>query len=173
LLGGSEKASLGSLCRALFDRFEFPSNCKVHKTNVPEFDEKNTFNRGDENRACDAAIFWNRLPIHGVIVQGRKQGCVKKHYGTSKAESPLCRKRVASLFLQTFCSKNNLTIGKKFNDLKFEKDDEQIIYKVLKERCIKHSPFYGHLHKEMKNKLRSELHQKESLLSRKDEFNIV
>ena len=70
LLGGSEKASLGSLRRALFDRFDFLSNCKVHKTDVPEFDGKNMFNRGDENRACDAAIFWNRLPIHGVIVQG-------------------------------------------------------------------------------------------------------
>jgi hypothetical protein len=100
---------------------------------------------------------------------------VKKHYGTAKAESPLCRKRVASLFLQTFCNKNDLTIGKQYNDLIFEKDDNPLIYKLLKERCIKNSPFYGHLHKEMKNKLRtSELpHPKEILLSRKDEFNLV
>ena len=100
---------------------------------------------------------------------------MKKHYGTAKAESPLCRKRVASLFLQTFCSKNDLTVGKKFNDLMLEKGDNPLIYKLLKERCIKHSLFYNHLHKEMNNKLRtSELvHQKEILLSRKDEFNLV
>ena len=101
---------------------------------------------------------------------------MKKHYGTAKAESPLCRKRMASLFLQTFCSKNDLTVGNKFNDLILEKGDNPLIYKLLKERCIKHSLFYSHLHKEMNNKLRtSELivHQKEILLSRKDEFNLV
>ena len=71
LLGGNgnENASLDSLRRALFDRFEFTSNCMVKKSFV-DFDGKNMFNRGDENRACDAAIFWNCLPNHGVIVQG-------------------------------------------------------------------------------------------------------
>ena len=100
---------------------------------------------------------------------------MKKHYGTAKAESPLCRKRVASLFLQTFCIKNDLTIGKKINDPILEKGDNPLIYKLLKERCKKHSLFYSHLHKEMNNKLRTSelIHQKEILLSRKDEFNLV
>ena len=72
IVGGAKQTSLNSVQRALFDRFEFTSkNVRLHQTLLQDIDEKmNIFTKGDETRACDAAIFWNSLPIHGVIVQG-------------------------------------------------------------------------------------------------------
>ena len=80
LMGGAKQASLDSLHRSLFGRFGFPSdNIKLCKTQQ-DFDEKSGFSKGDEIRACDAAIFWNRLPLHGVIVQGKSKSNLFFHH---------------------------------------------------------------------------------------------
>ena len=103
---GSPQADEESLARAFFTRFGFTKNVELWTTNTTsgdkiksrenkecngeDFDDKEFSVKGQ--LACDASIFWNKNQVHGVIVDGRKQGCIKKHFGTPKAESVLCRK---------------------------------------------------------------------------------
>ena len=51
-------------------------------------------------------------------MNGRKQGCIKKHFGTSKAESVLCSKQTAEYFLQVFCEQFKNDIIENYQDLK-------------------------------------------------------
>ncbi len=93
---GSKQFNKESLKRALFERFSLNQNeIKIEATKEPFGHEKQ-----DEKSACDASIYWNAGGYHGAVVKGRKLGCIKKHFGTPKAESDLCRKRIAHLFLQ-------------------------------------------------------------------------
>ena len=105
--------------RAFFTRFDFPEivevwTCKGHE-----------FIKGQAS--CDSSIFWNKNQIHGVIVNGKKQGCIKKHFGTSKAESDICRKRISQLFYKSFQN--------------YFKNDIRT-YEDLKSECTLRSPFY-------------------------------
>ena len=65
----------------------------------------------------------------------------------------------------------------KLKNAGLQKRKEMLIYKELKNYCINSSPFYGHLHKEMKSKLdeskKTRQNEGVTFLSRKDEFNIV
>ena len=109
--------------------------------------------------ACDASIFWNKNGIHGVIVNGRKQGCVKKHFGTPRAESALCRKQIARQFYVKF--------QRQFD----EKKDVISTYADLKALCQKMSTFHG---KSRENLLKLKLiHEKSATTkNKKNEFKI-
>ena len=106
--------------RAFFTRFEFPENVEVWPCKGHEFIKGQA--------SCDSSIFWNKNQIHGVIVNGKKQGCIKKHFGTSKAESEVCRKRISQFFYKSFQNY-------------FKKDI--ITYEDLKNECSLRSPFYA------------------------------
>ena len=145
---GNPQTSLESIERALFTRFGLHPNVKLAKTKL-------NFHHDKDELACDASLFWNPLTT-GVIVQGRKQGCIKKHYGTQKAQSPLCRKAIAVAF-----------------KTKFEKwvDFEEIkTYKGLKAKCRELSNFYLPL----QNKLSEKFEKLQMIKSaEKDEFLLV
>ena len=130
---GHKQTCLGSVKRALFSRFGFPENeielCKTL--------EKFEFESTEEEQSCDASIFWNGNGNHGVVVQGKKLGCIKKHFGTAKAQSPICRLQIAQNFLKNLGDP----------DAKFE------TYQDLKNNCAKKSSFYTELHAEMSEKL--------------------
>ena len=143
---GNSQTSLESLNRALFTRFDSDNqNITLAKTDLNFHHDK-----GHE-LSCDASLFWNPL-TNGVIVQGRKQGCVKKHYGTSKAQSQLCRKAIAVAFKTKFESE--------FGGIK--------TYQGLKTKCRQSSDFYLPLYNALNEKLKSKYEQKE-----KDEFSLI
>merc|ERR1712004_878698 len=127
---GNSQTSLESLNRALFTRFDLDNqNVTLAKTEL-------NFHHDKDELSCDASLFWNPL-TNGVIVQGRKQGCVKKHYGTAKAESPLCRKRIASSFAKLFCSSNNENSTSQNNFISFSVKKEQTEKPTISCRILK------------------------------------
>lgn len=139
IIVGDPQANLDSLQRAFFSRFDFQPNVEISKTKL-------VFADGCHDAAlisCDSSIFWNVHGLHGVIVEGRKQGCVKKHWGTSRAQSPLCRLNLARKFLQ-------ITEGQETN------------YQKLKTDCLQKSHFdYEKRLNEMKAKLNKKQKQSE------------
>ena len=109
------------------------------------------YDKGHE-LSCDASLFWNPL-ANGVIVQGRKQGCIKKHYGTTKAQSQLCRKAIAVAFKR-----------------KFEKDFEGIkTYQGLKAKCRQSSDLYLPLYDVLNEKFKLNNSERKE----KDEFSLI
>ena len=78
--------------------------------------------------------------VHGVIVNGRKQGCIKKHFGTSKAESVLCRKQIAEYFQKLFCEHFKNDFIENYQDLKNICCEKSPFWKRadLKEKLFKH-----------------------------------
>ena len=143
---GNSQTSLESLNRALFTRF----NSDNQNITLAKTDLNFHYDKGHE-LSCDASLFWNPS-TNGVIVQGRKQGCVKKHYGTSKAQSQVCRKAIAVAFKTKFESE--------FGGIK--------TYQGLKTKCRQSSDFYLPLHNALNEKLKSNYEQKE-----KDGFSLI
>ena len=143
---GNSQTSLESLNRALFTRFDLDNqNVTLAKTEL-------NFHHDKDELSCDASLFWNPL-TNGVIVQGRKQGCIKKHYGTTKAQSQLCRKAIAVAFKR-----------------KFEKDFEGIkTYQGLKAKCRQSSDFYLPLYDVLNEKFKLNNSERKE----KDEISLI
>jgi tRNA-specific adenosine deaminase 1 len=125
---GSDQFCWQSVSRALFDRFGRKASLEIEQTTVDFADGPKAKNR-PLSLACDASIFYYNQ-IQGVIVQGRKQGCIKKHFGTTKAQSPLCRKAIGLAFTDL--------LGQKMNNLNVE----GCTYSELKAKCREQSCFY-------------------------------
>ena len=147
---GHSQANVNSVKRALFDRFDKSDEKLSIYKNVRTFPG---IKPGDSVLSSDSSIFWTPS-LHGVIVKGRKQGCVKKHYGTPKAESPICRKNMAKRFLEILwpflCDKVKKD---EFNEKVQFISTSNMTYQTLKNYCLKLSPEYETLHKEMEIKL--------------------
>ena len=83
---------LQSLDRALFQRLE-TEKVQLHSSTVPF-----KFAKNDGLRPCRNSIAYNIHALNVVVVEGRKQGVVKKHFNTDKAAVAICRKNMARKF---------------------------------------------------------------------------
>lgn len=149
---GSEQANVDSLRRAFFTRF---SSGRTFEKEAEILISKNQeFSKG--HSACDASIFWNKNDVHGVIVNGRKLGCVKKHFGTPRAESALCRKQIAQKFYVKFKHK-------------LHEKEAVSKYGDLKDLCRKMSPFHLKCRETL---LKLKLIKEDQCSNKKNEFKI-
>ena len=78
-------------------------------------------------RPCRASISWNTRGLHAVVVDGRKQGVIKKHFGTEKACVAICRKNMARKFVKILLAKHNPNI--------LPRSEGPVSYAALKEKC--------------------------------------
>lgn len=83
---------LQSLDRALFKRLD-SDKVQLHSSTVPF-----RFQKKDSLRPCRNSIAYNTHALNVVVVEGRKQGVVKKHFNTDKAAVAICRKNMARKF---------------------------------------------------------------------------
>ena len=77
-------------------------------------------------RPCRASISWNTKGLHAVVVDGRKQGVIKKHFGTEKASVAISRKNIASKFVKIFAN---------YNPNILPRSEGPASYAALKEKC--------------------------------------
>ena len=77
-------------------------------------------------RPCRASISWNTRGLHAVVVDGRKQGVIKKHFGTEKACVAICRKTMASKFVK---------ISANYNPNILPHSEGPVSYTALKDKC--------------------------------------
>ena len=70
----------------------------VHATSVFEFGHR----EAAELTACDRSIAHHRYGLDEVVTDGRKQGTVKKFFGTEKSRAKICRLEIAKSILKLF-----------------------------------------------------------------------
>lgn len=89
-----------SLSRPLFQRLhnntKSPDTVKLYSSKKVPF----RFGKdGGGSRPCRCSIAYNSLGLHQILVDGRKQGIVKKHFNTEKASLTTCPKTTAAKFV--------------------------------------------------------------------------
>ena len=88
---GSDQFSHDALKRALFDRIDCSTPVPIHSSKSVPF----VFAKMDAKRPSPCSIAFNVTGLHEVVVDGRKQGIIKKHSNTIKAAAQISRLKTA------------------------------------------------------------------------------
>lgn len=109
---GSEQFNLESVNRSLFSRFNDNENLLsqiplVHSNihfQYSKNDGSKTELKDAELIACSSNIAYaqshGQLILHEVLVDGRKQGITKKHFGTPRSRVSICRLNISKRFVE-------------------------------------------------------------------------
>ena len=109
---GSDQFNAESVNRSLFSRFNDHENVLrriplVHSNIHFQFSKSGgskTELKVEELIACSSNIAYaqagGQLILHEVLVDGRKQGITKKHFGTPKSRVSICRLNISKRFLE-------------------------------------------------------------------------
>ncbi len=137
----SPSASEDSLLRALARRAEglSPSGPGIHTVRDVEFG----FHKKDGLSPTPCSIVYTAspdfTPTSGhfeVCVDGRRQGCVRRHFGTSRAMLKCCRRQVAEEFLSYLRSVGRESLPDRLAKVA---DKEQVTYGELKALSREHT----------------------------------
>ena len=161
---GSDQFNVESLQRCLFDRFL--EGCKGPLSQIPllHTNVKFQFGRthaGQVKSINDAGLFAcsnsivhsqcdDELVLHEVMVDGRKQGIIKKYFGTPKARVNICRLNLANRYARLL---RQIHLGCDTRECTFCDflKDEMVNYRDLKLRCQNQSSWYkNHIEKFVK-----------------------
>ena len=96
----SELYNQKALDRALKNRFPRDENLMHDVTICQGKSKHDEFVKSDSLQSSPCSIIFSKFSLTEVSVEGRKEGCIKKHFGTIKSRVAICRKSCSERYLK-------------------------------------------------------------------------
>ena len=149
LIFGSDQLNLQSVYRSLYSRFTNQDNVlepiPIIKSTIPFQYAKEDKLETSKIIPCSSNLAFARsednIICHDIMVNGRKQGITKKHYGTIKAKASICRANISMRFVQLLKKIHACCSDKHICDT-CQRIQGDIVYSKLKINCQNHTKWF-------------------------------